>query len=54
MVITEDGCKEAGTITHEGARGNGFVACEVDEDDEDDSDNDNNNDDDNDDDDDSR
>lgn len=28
VVITEDGCKQAGTITHTGASGNNFVACD--------------------------
>ncbi|KFH41748.1 Guanyl-specific ribonuclease F1-like protein [Hapsidospora chrysogenum ATCC 11550] len=28
VVITEDGCKLAGSITHTGADGNDFVACE--------------------------
>ena len=28
VVITEDGCLLAGSITHTGADGNNFVACE--------------------------
>ena len=28
VVITESGCQLAGTITHTGADGNAFVACE--------------------------
>ena len=28
VVITEDSCKQAGTITHTGASGNNFVACD--------------------------
>ena len=28
VVITEDACRQAGTITHTGASGNAFVACQ--------------------------
>lgn len=28
VVITEDSCRQAGTITHTGASGNNFVACQ--------------------------